>query len=127
MIYNHFISTISSKTVVIRLLPLSVRKPGKGPDMREKKWVPGMSITVEPEYEDFIKESAGLYVQYRLKIALLNSILSEHSSRMTAMENATNNSEDLIYRYNKTLNRKRQADITNELIEIVSGKEALKE
>jgi len=58
--------------------------------------------------------------------ALLESIASEHGARMTAMENATNNASDMMDRLTLSMNRARQATITTELMEIVSGAEALK-
>ncbi|MCI0570621.1 MAG: F0F1 ATP synthase subunit gamma, partial [Myxococcaceae bacterium] len=58
--------------------------------------------------------------------ALLESVASEHGARMSAMENATSNATDLIGKYTLTYNRTRQAAITKELMEIVSGAEALK-
>ena len=83
-------------------------------------------MITEPEGDDFVLSAGKLYFSYKLRSILLNSYLSEHSSRMTAMENATNNSEDLINKYITMENHARQAAITDELIEIVSGKEALK-
>ncbi len=56
---------------------------------------------------------------------MLESVASEHGARMTAMDNATRNSEDMMKRLSLLYNRKRQAAITTELMEIVSGKEAL--
>ena len=58
--------------------------------------------------------------------ALLESVASEHGARMSAMENATSNADDIIARLTLTYNRTRQAAITKELMEIVSGAEALK-
>lgn len=79
----------------------------------------------EPVAGELAVPATELYLSYRLRAALANSLLSEHASRMTAMENATNNSEDLIGRYMTIQNRARQATITREIIEIISGKEAL--
>ena len=82
-------------------------------------------IVTEPHPADFILSAANLYLYYKLKIALADSYLSEHAARMTAMEQATANADDLISRYIKIRNRARQGAITSELIEIVAGKEAL--
>ena len=116
---NIFHSTLNHETVTAQLLPLP--EPGTA----ENTAVITEFLT-EPAEDLFAEAAAGLYVFYKLKSMLLNSSLSEQSARMTAMENATNNSEDLINTYKIALNRARQASITNELIEIVSGKEALK-
>ena len=65
-------------------------------------------------------------VATRVYRALLESVASEHGARMSAMENATSNAEDAISRLTLNYNRTRQAAITKELMEIVSGAEALK-
>ena len=86
----------------------------------------GSEMPAEP-FGDQLAESWGrIYLRDILRGYALHSFLSEHSARLTAMENATKNSEDLIGKYMTMLNHARQAAITNELIEIVSGKEALK-
>ena len=117
LVYNEFISTLQHSTKVVRVMPFPepeyvVTKPDE--------------IETEPQEQEFIRQAAKAIMNYRMKTALLNSYLSEHASRMTAMDNATNNSEDLIHHYNKQRNKARQTNITNELIEIVAGKEAMK-
>ena len=118
VIGNIFHSTLHQETVTMQVLPL----------YRTEKDAPstGGSSETEPKGPVFAVSAAELYLFYKLESFLLNSYLSEHSSRMTAMENATNNSEDLIQKYSTMQNHARQASITNELIEIVSGREALK-
>jgi F-type H+-transporting ATPase subunit gamma len=119
-VYNKFVSTIHQETKIVQLLPLPVRgDPDKKPMV--------FSGYTEPEEDMFLTKAAVVYLFYQLQSALFNSRLSEQAARMTAMENATNNSEDLIHRYARARNRVRQATITNELIEIISGKEAMKE
>ena len=118
-VYNKFLSTISQQTTVIPLLPVpAIEEAG------QKKG--GFTGYSEPEKDIFLTQAAELYLYYNLQAALLHSRISEQAARMTAMENATNNSEDLIHRYGRARNRVRQATITNELIEIISGKEAMK-
>ncbi len=119
LIFNRYISTLQQETVLTKVLPLS---PSSGQADQSKK---SAAIT-EPGAEHFVESAAELYLYYSLTVALYNSYLSEYASRMTAMENATNNSEDLIDRYMTLQNRVRQGEITNEIIEIVSGKEAMK-
>ncbi len=120
VIGNVFYSTLNQETVVRQLLPVFIP-----PEKREKLPEYG-GVGPEPEGELLAETFSRRYLYFKLKDMLLNSYLSEHSSRMTAMENATNNSEDLINKYVSMQNHARQAAITNELIEIVSGKEALK-
>ena len=65
-------------------------------------------------------------IKLHLYKALLDSFAAEHGARMTAMHKATDNADDLIKQLNLTYNKARQAAITNEILEIVSGAEALK-
>jgi F-type H+-transporting ATPase subunit gamma len=67
-----------------------------------------------------------MYVEVQVYRALLESVASEFGARMTAMENATNNASEMIDKLTLVYNKARQAAITKELIEIVSGAEALK-
>lgn len=113
---NIFYSALHQNTELRQILPFT-------PGGEEKETGP---MIMEPDGDEMAAAAARLYVKYTMKIYLLNSLLSEYSARMTAMENATNNSQDLIERYMSMQNHARQASITNELIEIVSGKEALK-
>jgi F-type H+-transporting ATPase subunit gamma len=117
LVFNEFFSTLSQSTKVVRVMPFPVP---------EYIITDVESVFTEPQEAIFLRQSARAIFNYRMKTALLNSYLSEHASRMTAMDNATNNSEDLINHYNKLRNKARQTTITNELIEIVAGKEAMK-
>jgi F-type H+-transporting ATPase subunit gamma len=119
VINNNFISTLQQETETTQLLPFPITL--KADEKREI-----LNASTEPVEEEFISVAAELFLFYKLRAALVNSLLSEQAARMTAMENATNNSEDLISRYGRVKNRARQATITNELIEIISGKEAMK-
>ncbi len=83
-------------------------------------------LQTEPEGEQLAEEYGRIYLADTLRCYWKHAFLSEYSARLTAMENATNNSDDMIGKYTTMLNHARQARITNELIEIVSGKEALK-
>jgi len=124
MVYNRYVSTLHQDTVCSRIFPFGSDQSKENSEASGKK--PLLSVSFEPGDDSFAKKGAALYLEYRLQSALLNSHLSEQAARMTAMENASNNSSDLINRYVTLMNRARQATITNELTEIVSGKEALK-
>ena len=119
LVGNIFYSALQQETELRQILPLV-------PSDQEKTESSGEEMQVEPSGEELADAASTLFLKYKLKAYHLHSLLSEHSSRMTAMENATNNSEDLINKYVTIQNHARQATITNELIEIVSGKEALK-
>ena len=108
-----FRSTLQQDTKQIIVLP--VPAGGEGTEMQ-----------TEPSGDQLAEAWGRIYLNDILRAYMLHSFLSEHSARLTAMENATKNSEDLIGKYVTMQNRARQAAITNELIEIVSGKEALK-
>ena len=114
---NLFVSTLQQDTECGRLLPLP------DDDAAGQGCVP---FDTEPSGNELAACYGGNYLKDKLSSFLIHSALSEHSARLTAMENATNNSEDLINKYVTMQNHARQATITNELIEIVSGKEALK-
>jgi len=123
LIYNHFVSTLVQQTRQVQIFPLQQASDTQTGQPGARK--SGTVIETEPPAADFIPPAAYLYLYYQLKIALTDSYLSEHAARMTAMESAKTNSEDLINRYTTIRNRARQSAITSELIEIVAGKEAL--
>lgn len=79
----------------------------------------------EYEGENLIANMINLYINSQINYALLQNMASEEGARMTAMENATNNANEIIDKLTLKLNRSRQAIITNELIEIIAGAEAV--
>jgi F-type H+-transporting ATPase subunit gamma len=79
----------------------------------------------EPEEDEILAELLPMNIGVQVFQALLESAASEHGARMTAMDNATRNAGDMIDSLTLTFNRTRQAAITKELVEIVSGAEAL--
>ncbi len=117
LIYNEFKNVLQQDVVVERLLPL------------EK-----LHFETPEEEFDYIYEpsASGIYdgliprhVEYQVWRALLESAAAEHAARMTAMENATRNATELIEELTLTMNRVRQAAITKEILEVVSGAEAV--
>src|SRR5207237_4306561 len=80
----------------------------------------------EPNQGDVLYRLVPQALAIKVYRALLESVAAEHGARMSAMENATSNAPDMIGKLTLTYNRTRQAVITNELMEIVSGAEALK-
>ena len=85
----------------------------------------GAIYEFEPDEEDILKELLPRALGVQLFTALLENAASEQGARMTAMDNATRNAGEMIDKLNMTYNRTRQASITKELIEIISGAEAL--
>jgi F-type H+-transporting ATPase subunit gamma len=123
LVYNEFLSAISQRINLVQLLPLQSFGPaekGEAPRaaMVDFKYEPG-----QPDVLDRLVPQALAIKVYR---ALLESVASEHGARMSAMENATSNASDMIGKLTLFYNRTRQAVITKELMEIVSGAEALK-
>jgi F-type H+-transporting ATPase subunit gamma len=120
--YNEFISAINQRVVLAPLLPFE-RPTDAGETSGPRSLV---DFEYEASKEAVLDKLLPQAVAIRVYRALLESVASEHGARMSAMENATSNAEDAISRLTLTYNRTRQAAITKELMEIVSGAEALK-
>jgi F-type H+-transporting ATPase subunit gamma len=119
LIHSEFISTMTQRPRVVRLLPLAPDAPVDAASAPEP-------FTIEPNAGALLALLVPKALQVELFRALLDSQAGEHAARMTAMESATRNSEDMISRLTLQYNRARQAAITKELMEIVSGAEALR-
>ncbi len=118
--YNEFRSAMSQKPVLRRLLPLEAR------GLPEEKAGLNADYLFEPRREVLLDWMLPNLIDYRLYFALIENAAGEHGARMTAMDSATTNAAKVIEHTTLLRNRARQATITNELIEIVSGAEALK-
>jgi F-type H+-transporting ATPase subunit gamma len=114
--FNQFKSTLAQIPTFTKILPLAIEAGGAeaGPDYR-----------YEPAGTEILDALLPLYLRTQLLQAFLETEAGEHAARMTAMDNATRNASDLIKALTLQYNRGRQAAITKELIEIVSGAEAL--
>lgn len=117
VIYNEFKSAMSQKIVIERLFPIV--PPEYNEPIEQDMYI------YEPDRTRIIEEIIPKFVKIEVFRMILESLTSEYGSRMTAMENATRNSEDIMKRITLIYNRQRQAAITTELSEIVGGKEAL--
>ena len=122
--YNEFVSAITQRVVLTPLLPFERPATPEGQPSTGLRSL--IDFEYEPSKEAVLDKLVPQAVATRVYRALLESIASEHGARMSAMENATSNAEDAISRLTLTYNRTRQAAITKELMEIVSGAEALK-
>ena len=122
LVYNEFKSAISQQVVCETLLPIEAEKTSF--DAEGSQFAKDMIFDPSPEaiVGDLLKKYFSLQV-YR---AMSESVASEHGARMTAMENASNNAREMINKLTLNYNKARQEKITTELIEIVSGAEALK-
>jgi F-type H+-transporting ATPase subunit gamma len=124
MVYNEFVTAITQKVSVVQLLPLQTLGAA---DQAPTEGAPALvDFKYEPDRQAVLDRLVPQAVNIKLYRALLESVASEHGARMSAMENATSNASDMIGSLTLTYNRTRQAVITKELMEIVSGAEALK-
>lgn len=120
LMYNRFLSLIRHERVLARLLPV---EPPTGPAVAE----PNVDYIYEPDAATILAELLPRHVQVQVQTALYDSAAAEQAARMTAMDAATKNAHDMIKHLTLVYNRTRQAAITKELIEIVSGAQALEE
>jgi F-type H+-transporting ATPase subunit gamma len=118
--YNRFNNVVSQTPVISQVLPII---PPETEAIADDGG--GVEFIFEPTSRDILDTILPKYVENQAYTALLDNIASEHAARMTAMDAATNNASDMLSRLNIQYNRARQAEITSELIEIISGAEAL--
>ncbi|HZX93717.1 MAG TPA: ATP synthase F1 subunit gamma [Myxococcales bacterium] len=124
LLYNQFKSAMTQSITLSQLLPIVApaeqqQAPGKGGFITPEH-------IYEPSRPQLLEHLIPRQLAMQMWRALLESEASEHGARMTAMDSATNNANDMIGRLSLEYNRARQASITKELMEIVSGAEALK-
>ena len=133
--YNGYISPLSQAMRRETLLPLQQatrarRGRGRGRRRTTRTAMTQASgqralVEYEPDPEEILKRLVPDYVEISIYRALLESTASEHGARMTAMRNASENASTLIEDYTLEMNRARQAEITQEIMEVVAGAEGL--
>lgn len=127
VLYTHFINTINQKAVAQTLLPISQFPPpstaeeGSGEEHAD----PLLGYIFEPSAEAVLDFMLPYYVQYQVHQVILDAQASEHSARMVAMKNATDNANQFIKDLTLEYNKMRQASITTELLEISTAQMAL--
>jgi F-type H+-transporting ATPase subunit gamma len=129
LVYNEFKSAVQQRIVVEPLLPVtraSLVPGGQVPETKGSDAGTSIDFAYEPSKTELLDVLLPQFVESQIYRALLESVASEFGARMTAMENATNNAKEMIADLTLKYNRVRQAAITKELMEIVSGAEALK-
>ncbi|MGP3949673.1 F0F1 ATP synthase subunit gamma [Streptomyces sp. 7N604] len=124
IVFTEFVSMMTQEPVDRRLLPLSL-ETGEAAEETEKKDEILPLYDFEPSSEDVLDALLPRYVESRIYNALLQSAASEHAARRRAMKSATDNAEELIKSLTRLANAARQADITQEISEIVGGASAL--
>jgi F-type H+-transporting ATPase subunit gamma len=124
VVYNHFVSPLVQQVVEQDLLPIPEQVLEAGEDEEHHAALLGDFI-YEPEPEQILERLLPVYVETELYRALLESAASEQGARMTAMRNASKNAGELIDSLTLAMNRARQAEITQEILEVVAGADAL--
>jgi F-type H+-transporting ATPase subunit gamma len=131
--YNHYISPLQQRVTRETLLPLqqaSILEEGEEDEAEEERHEEQghhrALVDYEPEPEEILRRLVPVYVEISIFRALLESTASEHGARMTAMRNASENAGDIIKDLTLQMNRERQAEITQEILEVVSGAEGLR-
>jgi F-type H+-transporting ATPase subunit gamma len=128
--YNHYVSPLTQNVEHETLLPLQQidalvededdeEDGGEDEDKQQASWL------YEPEPEEILQRLIPDYVEISIYRALLESTASEHGARMTAMRNAQENASEMIDDLTLEMNRQRQAEITQEIMEVVAGAEGL--
>lgn len=120
LVYNGFLNMLTQEIRVRDLLPISL-------DDVETTEAETSMLEIEPDDdEEVLEELTNKYIDFNMYYSLIDSLAAEHSARMQAMEAATNNAKDRVNSLTVEYNKARQAAITTELIEIISGVESLK-
>jgi len=126
VLYTHFINTINQRTVVETLLPISSFGLPKGEAQADTKGGdPMIGYIFEPSAEVVLDSVLPYYISYEVFQMILDARASEHSARMVAMKNATDNANQFIKDLTLEYNKMRQAGITTELLEIATAQMAL--
>jgi F-type H+-transporting ATPase subunit gamma len=121
IVYAQFRSALSTPPGVLQVLPVKPPKP-EG-EAKESRW--NLVYELSPSAEDILDRLLPLYIRNSVYRALVETAAAEHGARRTAMKNATDNAGDILDTLNRTYNRARQAQITQEIAEIVGGAVAL--
>lgn len=120
LLYNEFKSVMNQRVVVERLLPIPRLTPENG-----GVEAPLVDYLYEPSADEILRTIVPRHVEIQMYRALLESAASEHAARMTAMDAATRNAQEMVDKLSLYMNKVRQAAITREIIEVVSGAQAL--
>ena len=119
LVYNRFETALTQRPVVTRLLPVAQEE--EEDDGEDNNGSDASYFEYVPDAETVLKKLVPRYVETMIWQALLESSAGEHGARMTAMKNATDNANDLASNLTLQMNKARQSQITQEILEIVSG------
>ena len=126
LVYTDFVSMARQETNVKQLLPLEIgNREGLVQDFGEHHTGPAAAYEFEPDQKDILDEMIPRFTALQVYQAVLESQASEHAARMVAMRNATDNAKELVSALQLAYNKVRQQVITNDILDIVGGAEAL--
>jgi F-type H+-transporting ATPase subunit gamma len=125
IVYNKFVSPLVQKATVTELLPIPEHVLEAGEEEEEHARATRGDFIYEPEPEEILERLLPVYLETEIYRALLESAASFLAAQMTAMRNASKNANELIDRLTLAMNRARQAEITQEILEVVAGADAL--
>jgi len=127
VVYNRFVSPLVQRVIVSDLLPIPehVLEGSDAEDADPEKQALRGDFIYEPEPEEILERLLPVYLETEVYRALLESAASFLAAQMTAMRNASKNANELIDTYTLQMNRARQAEITQEILEVVAGADAL--
>ena len=125
LVYTDFISMARQETTVKKLLPLELVGEGLVEDFESQHTGPHAAYDYEPDMRSLLDEIIPRFTALQVYQAVLESLASEHAARMIAMRNATDNAKELVGALQLAYNKVRQQTITNDILDIVGGAEAL--
>lgn len=121
LVYNSFISTLRSEPKRELFLPFSLEYTAEGKASQQEE----NEYTIEPNPIELVDHLLQSFLEEKIRTAILNTEAAEHSSRMIAMKNATDNATEVMYDLTLTRNRLRQEKITYELLDMITAKESV--
>lgn len=124
LVYSLFKSPVEQRPATAQILPLPLAAEGETAAEGERHYEPIYEFLPSPE--EILTRLLPLFLRYGVYRAVIESAASEHGARRTAMKNATDNAKELIKSLTRTYNRARQAQITQEIAELVGGSESLR-
>jgi len=119
IVHNGYVNMITQELRIDNILPLD-------PDDFTPNSVSTSELEMEPDDDSLLEALMNRYIEYTMYYALLDSLAAEHGARMQAMDSATTNAKEMVKSLTVKYNKARQASITTELIEIISGVESMK-
>ncbi len=125
--YTNYVNALRQEPEVLQLLPFKIETTDLSPEVALVKREMPIAYTYEPSKEDLLSVIVPRFTELQIYRAVLEAAASEHSARMAAMRNATDNAKDLLSTLQLDYNKARQLAITSDLLDIAGGVEALKQ